>query len=196
MEHLRKIFLCIAGSFVLAFGMYQVHGLGTVTEGGTLGLCLLLDHWLSLSPALSMPLLNGICYLLGIRVLGKAFLGWSILCSGSFSFLYWLLEQTERLWPQLAHQPLLAALIGGIFVGVGVGLCVRAGGAPSGDDALAMSLNQLLGLPLERIYLVSDATVLLLSLSYIPVQKILYSMLTVVLSGQIIGWMQYNSKTT
>ena len=33
--------------------------------------------------------------------------------------------------------------------------------------------------------------VLLLSLSYIPWQRIAYSLLTVVLSGQIIGWIQH-----
>ena len=37
-----------------------------------------------------------------------------------------------------------------------------------------------------KVYLFSDLTVLLLSLTYIPLEKILCSLLTVVLSGQII----------
>ena len=53
-----------------------------------------------------------------------------------------------------------------------------------------MSFSHLFHWPIERIYLISDLTVLLLSLSYIPVQRIAYSLLTVVLSGQIIGWIQ------
>ena len=32
------------------------------------------------------------------------------------------------------------SLVGALFIGIGAGLCVRAGGAPSGDDALAMSI--------------------------------------------------------
>ena len=40
---------------------------------------------------------------------------------------------------------------------------------------------------IQWIYLASDMTVLLLSLSYIPLRRILYSLLTVILSGQIIG---------
>ena len=94
------------------------------------------------------------------------------------------------MWPGLANLPLLAAILGALFVGVGVGLCVRSGGAPTGDDALAMSLSHLLKTPIERIYLVSDLTVLALSLSYIPLRRIIYSLITVVLSGQIIGWIQ------
>lgn len=50
-----------------------------------------------------------------------------------------------------------------------------------------MSLSRLTGLGIQWIYLISDLVVLLLSLSYIPVGRILYSLLTVVLSGQIIG---------
>ncbi len=40
------------------------------------------------------------------------------------------------------------------------------------------------------MYLISDLSVLALSLSYIPLSRIVYSLLTVVLSGQIIGQMQ------
>ena len=68
--------------------------------------------------------------------------------------------------------------------------CVRAGGAPTGDDALAMSLSSVLPVDIQWIYLVSDLVVLAASLSYIPLNKIMYSLLTVILSGQIIGVMQ------
>ena len=94
------------------------------------------------------------------------------------------------LYPQIADHPLLAALVGALFVGVGIGLAVRAGGAPGGDDALAMSISARLGCKIQTVYLFSDLTVLALSLTYIPLQRILYSLLTVVLSGQIIGWVQ------
>lgn len=105
----------------------------------------------------------------------------------SFSLSYKLYEQFPPLWPEIANYPLLAAFVGAIFVGVGAGVCVRAGGAPGGDDALAMSVSHLTGWSIERVYLLSDLIVLLLSLSYIPVRRIGFSLLTVILSGQIIG---------
>ena len=87
-------------------------------------------------------------------------------------------------------MPLLAASLGALFGGVSVGLCVRIGGAPSGDDALAMSISKVFRMDIQRVYLLCDLVVLVLSLSYIPIHRISYSLLTVVLSGQIIGWMQ------
>ncbi len=84
-------------------------------------------------------------------------------------------------------MPLAASLIGAVFVGIGAGLCVRVGGAPSGDDALAMTLTQLTGWKIQTIYLMSDLIALGLSMSYIPLRRIGFSLLTVLLSGQIIG---------
>lgn len=173
-----------------AFGMYNVHALSGVTEGGIFGLILLLDHWFHISPAITSFLLNGACYLLGLKTLGREFIGYSVVASLGYSVCYAICERFPPLWPQIASMPLTASLVGALFIGIGAGLCVRVGGATSGDDALAMSVNALTGISVEKIYLVSDLTVLALSLSYIPLRRIGYSLLTVILSGQIIGWIQ------
>ena len=191
----RRVALLLAGSAILAFGLRHIHSVSKITEGGVLGLTLLLQHWFSLSPALTGLILNGICYLTGFWILGKSFILYSAVAGGGFSVFYAVFEQFEPLFPSIAEHPLLAAVAGALFVGVGAGLCVRAGGAPSGDDALAMSLSRKTGLAITWLYLISDLTVLGLSLTYIPFRRIVWSLLTVVLSGQIIGWIQ-NFKTT
>lgn len=186
--------IAVLASGIQAFGIYNIHAMSGVTEGGIFGATLLLDHWFSLSPAVSSFVMNGACYVLGWKTMGKTFLGYSMIASASYSAAYWICEQFPPLWPQIADYPLLAALVGALFIGIGAGLCVRVGGATCGDDALAMSIRQMTGIPVERIYLFSDLTVLLLSLSYIPVKRIAYSLLTVILSGQIIGWLQPKRK--
>ena len=106
----------------------------------------------------------------------------------SFSYKIW--ELFPPLWPGIAEHPLLAAILGAVFVGLGAGICVRFGGAPSGDDALAMSISYMLRVKIQWVYLIFDLLVLGLSLSYIPLRNIIYSLLTVVLSGQLIGLVQ------
>ena len=54
------IFLILGGA-ILAFGLFNVHSFSGVTEGGTLGLTLLFDHWFGLSPAFTSIILNAIC---------------------------------------------------------------------------------------------------------------------------------------
>ena len=188
-----KISSCIVAflaSALQAFGMYNIHALSGVTEGGIYGLILLLRHWTGLSPAISSFVLNAGCYTLGWKTLGREFIGYSLAAACGYSVGYGICEQFPPLWPQIAQMPLLASIVGALFIGVGAGLCVRVGGATSGDDALAMSLSHVTHIPIQWLYLISDLLVLGLSLSYIPLKRIGYSLLTVVLSGQIIGWIQ------
>lgn len=177
-------------SAFLAFGLYNVHAVSGVTEGGVLGLTLLLDHHFGISPSLSGFIMNVLCYAMGLRLLGRTFLIYSAVSTVGFSLSYRIYECFPPLWPQLAQLPLVATIAGGLFVGIGAGLCVRLGGATGGDDALAMSLAHLAHQPIERIYLLSDLIVLLLSLTYIPLRRIVWSLLTVLLSGQLIGVIQ------
>lgn len=181
--------ICI-GSAILAFGLYNVHSISGVTEGGVLGLTLLLEHWFGISPSVSGLILNGVCYLLGFKLLGKEFIAYSVIAGGGFSLFYAIFEKFPPVYPQIADMPLLAAIVGSLFVGIGVGLCVRANSAPTGDDSLALSLSHLFKIGIQWVYLASDLVVLLLSLTYIPLGKIAYSLLTVVLSGQLIGLIQ------
>lgn len=173
-----------------AFGMYNIHALSNITEGGVLGATLLLEHWFGISPSVSGFIMNAACFLLGWRLLGKTFIGYSLIAALGFSLGYGVCELFPPLWPQIASMPVTASLVGALFIGIGAGLCVRAGGATCGDDALAMSLTHITKIPIQYIYLVSDLTVLVLSLSYIPLYQFVCSLLTVVLSGQIIGWIQ------
>ncbi len=187
-------FVAFLSSAFQAFGIYNVHAMADVTEGGVLGATLLLQHWLGISPALSSFVLNTACFLFGLKVLGKTFIAYSFLATLGYSSGYYLCEQFPPLWPGIAEYPLFAAIFGALFIGIGAGLCVRAGGATTGDDALAMSLSHVTKVPIQYIYLITDLSVLTLSLSYIPLRRIAYSLLTVILSGQIIGWIQPKRK--
>lgn len=187
---LRNCFISFFAAAFLAFGMYNIHAVSGITEGGILGAVLLFQHWLHISPALSSLIMNGLCYLLGWRTFGKSFLLYSGIAALGYSVSYSICEQFPPVYPAIASMPLAASVIGSIFVGVGCGVCVRIGGAPSGDDALAMSISRLTGIRIQWVYLISDLLVLGLSLTYIPLEKIAYSLLTVLLSGQIIGFFQ------
>lgn len=186
----KRCALALLGSAILAFGLYNVHALSGVTEGGVLGMTLFLHHWLGLSPAVTGLIMNAACYLMGWKLLGKEFIAYSIVAGGGFSLFYAIVEQFDPLWPQLADHPLLAAVLGALFVGVGVGLSVRSGGAPGGDDALAMSISALTHWNIQWAYLISDLVVLALSATYIDLERLGCSLLTVLLSGQMIGLIQ------
>ena len=66
------------------------------------------------------------------------------------------------------------------------GLVVRQGASCGGDDALALIISKTTRLKISQAYLFTDITVLALSLSYIPVRRIVYSLVTVTISSYLI----------
>lgn len=183
----RSAALMLLGAVIVAFGYYNVHNQSAITEGGVLGMTLLVQHFTGISPAVTEVALDVIFYGLGLRFLGRRFLLRSLAATLCYAGSYAAFERMGYLLPYMGDKPLLAALVGALFVGVGVGLVVRQNAAACGDDALALVVNHATGLSVSRAYLITDLTVLTLSLSYIPFVHIACSLLTVTLSSLIIG---------
>ena len=182
--------IVLLGAAILSFGLYNIHEQTSITEGGVLGMILFLQHWFGISPSITSPIMDITCYLLAWRFLGNAFAKYAVVASLAFAAFHSLWEQFPPLLPDLSSYPLAAAVLGALFVGTGVGLVVRIGGACGGDDALALTISRLSGWPIARCYLLTDLTVLALSLTYIPFTRILFSLITVSISSPIIGWIQ------
>lgn len=189
-EALAKYLVIILGACILSFGLYNIHERTNVTEGGVLGLGLLLQHWFHISPTISNPIMDILCYLMAFRFLGKNFARYALTATVAFALSHGIWERFPPMLPDLSGYPMLAALVGALFVGLGVGLVVRVGGACGGDDALALSVSHISGWSLARCYLVSDLAVLFLSLSYIPFERIVFSLVTVTISSFLIGRIQ------
>lgn len=186
-QSFKRYALLLLGAAILAFGLYNVHAQSRITEGGVLGATLLIHHFTGISPSISEVVMDIICYALGVKFLGKSFLKYAAAATLSFAGFYAIFERIGHVLPDMSGIPLLAAVVGGIFVGTGVGLVVRAGGAAGGDDALALVLSKLFRCNVSFAYFLTDFVVLMLSLSYIPVRNIVCSLVTVTLSSFIIG---------
>ena len=182
--------IIVLGACILSFGLYNIHERTGVTEGGVLGMTLLLQHWFGLSPAITSPVMDIACYLLAWHFLGNAFAKYAVAASLAFAASHALWEQFPPLLPDLSAFPMAAAILGALFVGLGVGLMVRIGGACGGDDALALTIAHVSRWPISRCYLFTDLAVLLLSLTYIPFARIVYSLVTVTISSVVIGRVQ------
>ena len=182
----KKILLILLGAMICTFGIHNIHQRTNITEGGVIGLMLLVEHWLKISPAYITPMLDAACYLLAFKFLGGNFIKISIISTLFVSVFYKIWELLPPMLPDLSAHPLIAAVLGGIFVGVGVG----------GDDALALTISHVSHWKLSRSYLFTDTVVLLLSLTYIPIMRIVFSLITVTVSSNLIDWIkEYKFKT-
>ena len=116
------------GAMICSFGIHNIHQQTGITEGGVIGLMLLADHWLGISPAYITPVLDIACYLTAFKYLGGNFIKISVISTLSVSLFYKIWELFPPMLPDLSAYPLMAAVCGGTFVGIGVGIIVRQGG--------------------------------------------------------------------
>lgn len=186
----KKIALIMVGAMICSFGIHNIHQQTGITEGGVIGLMLLAEHWLGVSPAYITPVLDISCYILAFKYLGGRFIKTSVISTVSVSLFYKVWELFPPMLLNLLPYPLLAALCGGAFVGIGVGIIVRQGGSSGGDDALALTISRVTHWRLSRCYLFTDFVVLGFSLTYIPFSKIVFSIITVTISSYLIDRVQ------
>lgn len=186
-QNARDILLVILGASILAFGSYNLNYQNDVTEGGVLGLILLLQKLYAISPSITSVIVDFSLFLVGMKFFGKKFLFLSFLSTATFSITYRIWESIGFIVPNLENNMILAAILSGVAVGLGVGLVVRVGAASGGDDVLAILGSKFSRLKIHHMYYLMDAVVLALSLTYISLDRIVYSIIAVLVSGTLIS---------
>lgn len=184
-SELKRIGIIMLGATILAFGSYNFNYQNNITEGEVLGLLLLIKNVFDISPSFSSLIIDLSLFALGTKFFGKKFLLYSVLSTITFSTTYNLWESIGFLIPSFENNMLMASVLAGI--GVGVGLVIRGGGASGGDDVIALVGNKFTPLKVNHIYLISDCIVLMLSLVYLDFKQILFSLIAVTISGKIIS---------
>lgn len=182
----KNIILITVGSFIVAFALYHFHYQSILSEGGILGLFLLLKHVFDISPAITSAILDTTMFLIGLKVLGKHFFAYTIISIASFSLSYKFIEQFPPLF--YLSNLWLVSILGGIFVGLGVGLVIISGGACGSDDVIALIINKYFKIPIKMVYYIDDFLVLVLSLLiYMPFQQFIFSLLSTFISTNVIN---------
>ena len=57
----RRVGLIVLGAMICTFGIHNIHQQTGITEGGVMGLMLLVEHWLGVSPAFITQVLDITC---------------------------------------------------------------------------------------------------------------------------------------
>ena len=146
----KRIAMILLGAAILSFGIHNIHQRTAITEGGVIGLVLLINHWLGVPASVASPLLDAASYALAFKFLGWDFLLSAGVASVSLAGFYRIWECLPPMLPDLTPWPLAAALLGGVFVGVGVGLIVRQG-VPVGVIVTLVLFARQFSEPLEQI---------------------------------------------
>ena len=190
----EQILLVLIGSIILSFGVYNFNFQNNITEGGVLGFLLLLKNLFNIRLSLANLIIDCALLLVGYKFFGKKFIKHSLIATISFSLSFSFFESIGPVIPKFDNL-ILGSIIAGVFVGLGSGLVVRAGGAAGGDDALALVISKTTSLKIGKVYMISDFFILGLSLIYLSFSQIAVSLIAVSVSGKVIDFVySYKNK--
>jgi uncharacterized membrane-anchored protein YitT (DUF2179 family) len=181
------------GTAIYSFGLHFFILPNELMEGGVTGISILLNYAFGLPLSISTLVLNVPLFIIGWRVLGKQGMFLTVFGTLSLSFFLYAVEQLIALgWirPFATHDYFLATLYAGLTLGTGLGIVFRFGGTTGGADILARIANKRLGWSMGQFILYFDAIVIGVSLIYISMERVLYTLVAVFVAAKIIDVIQ------
>lgn len=191
---LRLVVPILIGTAIYAFGLHYFIIPNEFMEGGLTGIALLLNYVLDIPPSITTLLLNLPLFFVGLKILGRQTMALTVLGVLALSFFLWMMELmilAGWIIPFYSSEDyLLATLYAGVTLGAGLGIVFRYGGTTGGTDILARLGQKYRGWSMGRIILGIDFVVLATSLLYIPLDKVLYTLVLVFIAARVIDFIQ------
>ncbi|WP_375148411.1 YitT family protein [Enterococcus mundtii] len=187
LKTMKEVFFIILGTSIYAFGLVYLNIANQLAEGGVSGITLILRALFHIDPAYSTLLINIPLILLGGKILGKRALAYTVLGTVSLSAFLWIWQRIP-LQINLEHDLLIVSLLAGLIAGVGSGIVYRMGGTTGGSDIIARILEKNHGISMGRSLLAFDVIVLLASLTYIDLKRMMYTLIASYVFNRVIDF--------
>ncbi|EOT31154.1 YitT family protein [Lactococcus garvieae] len=192
--HFRNFIAISLGAIIFAFGFVKLNMANQLAAGGLSGITLILHALFKLDPALSQFILNIPLLFIGYRFLGQQTFTYTVYAIVNIS-LFLSVFQAFDFSINLLHDNLVAALLAGVFAGTGIGIIFRFGGTTGGSDIIAQLLQIKRGTAVGRVIFTIDLFVMTLSLTYIDVNHMVYTLIASFVSAQVINLIQSGGYT-
>lgn len=162
------------GSIIAAFGLEEFLIPNQIIDGGVVGVAIILSHLLPPPFALFIIVLNLPFLYLGYQQIGRSF-AFSTLFSIA-SLAYW--STVFRPLENVTYDLFLAAIFGGIMVGLGVGLIIRYGGSLDGTEIVAIILARKSGFSVGEFIMFMNLFIFACAGFVFGWEKAMYSIVT------------------
>jgi uncharacterized membrane-anchored protein YitT (DUF2179 family) len=173
----------LVGSVILAVGMNMFMIPNMLAPGGVSGLAVVLYHLFRLPVGATIILLNIPLFIVGYLVLGPRVVIQSLLGTFLFSIA---VEATASFLPAATDDLLLAAVYGGVVMGIGVGLVFRFRGSTGGTGLLSLILAKAKGISPGQAMLWGDLVVLAAAVFVFGSEAAMYAAVALFVSVKVI----------
>jgi uncharacterized membrane-anchored protein YitT (DUF2179 family) len=190
-KHSYEYLMILIGSFIMAAAFVIFISPFRLAPGGVYGIAITLHYLTGGLPIGIYALCFDIpLFLIGTWILGPKFGAKTLVGIFSLSGFTTLLEKLYGYEPLVTDDYFLAAVFGGLLLGIGLGLIFKSRATSGGTDIVAMIINKYNKIPVGRLLIYIDTVVVLVGLVAFKDWRIpLYSWVTIFITGKIIDIM-------
>lgn len=177
MSLVRNSLQIIMGTLILAIGQVLFIEQCSLVTGGLASIGNIINKFFpsQYTVSITVVVLNILCFLVGSIFIGKTFAAQTLLSTLFYTLLYPVISalMSNNLLPFLQFNEmndlnlLLAGLFGGVISGIGIGICMGAGGSTGGIDVFAILISKITRIKVSVLVFIIDGTIVLLGFIFI-----------------------------
>lgn len=182
---IKSYLIITLGMFINSIGWAVFLIPAKMVGGGVSGISALLFYGFKIPVGLSIIIINGILVLLGMKILGSSFGVKTVFGILTLSIFITIIQKFVK--GPVVSDTLLSSIIGGIFLGGGIGIAFTSGGSSGGTDIIAMIINKYKDFPPGKIIFFLD--VIIIACSYFlvhSIERIIYGYVTMAVTAYTI----------
>ena len=191
-EMILEYVYVIIGAAIAAIGFNVFLLPNQVASGGVSGISTILNGMFGWNAGIVQYAFNIPLFLAGVIILGKKFGVKSFIGTIVLPFVVILTQN----WDPWTLNPLLGALFGGIFVGVGIGIVFKGNASTGGTDLLAQIITKYTGLTLGTSVLILDGIIAVSAAIVFDLEKGLYALIGLYVTTKTIDIVQLGFSQT
>lgn len=176
----KNLGLILLGNTIYAIAIVAFILPSNIIAGGTTGLGLVMGHYFNLPLHIFVFIFNAIMFVLGALVLGKKFALTTLVSSFYYPVILGVLEKISY-FENITDDRMLSTICGGLMIGFGIGIVIRAGASTGGMDIPPLVLNKKFGFSVSAMLYMFDFTILVLQMVFSDKEAIVYGILLVVI---------------
>lgn len=174
------------GAVIAAFAIEEFLVARQILDGGVVGISIIFNQLTKIRLSWFIVILNIPFIVLGFKLLGKGFAIKSTYTMVMFSIFLVVFEKME----EVTDDPLLATVYGGLILGVGVGLIIRAGGCVDGLDIVSLLLSKKTQFSIGQFMLGFNLIIYCIAGFIFGPDRALYSLLTYFITSKVIDMVE------
>lgn len=177
-----RIVFMILGAALYSIGLEIFLVPNNIIDGGVVGIAIMVSHLTKLPLGIFTFILNIPFFIIGYKQIGKTFTISTLFSVIGISIGVSILHPI----PGLTQDVLLAAVFGGIILGLGVGLIIRNGGSLDGSEIVAIILDKKVSFSIGEIVMFFNFFILSSAGFIFGWDKAMYSLIAYFIAFKVI----------